>query len=75
MGDFISEAQWPRLPRFYLGEENGSMVVVPRCSHCGRFIKVGKVLYNMRGEIKFEGWHCTACDKDSIPDWEWVDDG
>ena len=71
MSDWSPE-RYKQLLRFSMDEEHGDILVDNRCSHCGKFITPGKVFSNMLGEVKFEGWHCHSCDKNSIPDWERV---
>jgi hypothetical protein len=45
---------------FFEGEENETIGVYCRCPECGRYIKRGKLLMNMDGEIKLQGFICKV---------------
>lgn len=68
----ITESFWNTPKVFYSGTRGGSDVMVfRRCPECGRFISIGRVLANMDGQIRTEGWFCTK-DGEVQPHWEWV---
>lgn len=53
---FQDEKAWTR---YDCGDE-GDVCVYRRCPECGKYVKEGKLLMNMAGEVRLQEWKCKT---------------
>jgi PHP family Zn ribbon phosphoesterase len=41
------------------GEEGETIGVYARCPECGKYLKRGRLLLNLAGDVKLEDWKCS----------------
>jgi len=69
----ITEGIWNKATSFFDFSEFGILAVYRLCPECSRFVKSGKALVNLLGDVKLDGWTCNT-HGEITPSYEWVDE-
>ena len=51
----------------------GDICVLPKCRHCGRYLKTGRLFTNIMGQVRFKEWICKKHGEVQPTRWWWRD--